>query len=101
MGLPPRFVPGVLFAGRLWPDFDAWSVLPKREASKLWLEDVPLYIIHSTGDRIIPVEHARIFAKAHPDARVWILDDLQHVEAFAHPEYEKRLGDFLGGLDRG
>ena len=84
-GLPRLFVPGVLLAGRLWPDFDPWSVQPGREASELWKEDVPLFVIHSTIDDVIPVEHAKMFAAAHPDARIWILQDYDHVEAFAHP----------------
>jgi uncharacterized protein len=93
--LPRFFVPGVLLAGRLWPDFDAWAVRPGREASELWGEGVPLFVVHSTGDGLIPVEHAKMFAAAHPDARVWILQDYDHVEAFAHPEYEERLRSFL------
>ncbi|HEV2094093.1 MAG TPA: alpha/beta hydrolase [Rubrobacter sp.] len=93
--LPRPFVPGVLLAGRLWPDFDPWSVEPAREASELWREGVPLFVIHSTQDDVIPVEHAKMFAAAHPKARVWILRDLDHVEAFAHPEYEGRLRSFL------
>ncbi len=94
-GLPRLFVPGVLLAGRLWPDFDPWSVQPGREASQLWKEDVPLFVIHSAQDDLIPVEHAKMFAAAHPEARVWILQDYDHVEAFAHPEYEERLRSFL------
>jgi fermentation-respiration switch protein FrsA (DUF1100 family) len=93
--LPRLFVPGVLVAGRLWPDFDAWSVQPEREASQLWKKDVPLFVIHSTGDDLIPTRHAEMFAAAHPDARTWILDGYDHVEAFAHPEYEGRLRSFL------
>ena len=97
-GLPRLFVPGVLLAGRLWPDFDPWSVQPEREASQLWKEDVPLFVIHSVQDDLIPVEHAKMFAAAHPEARVWILQDYDHVEAFAHPEYEERLRSFLQEL---
>jgi uncharacterized protein len=93
--LPRFFVPGVLLAGRLWPDFDAWSVQPEREAGDLWSEGVPLFVVHSAGDGLIPVEHAKMFAAAHPEARVWILQDYDHVEAFAHPEYEERLRSFL------
>jgi pimeloyl-ACP methyl ester carboxylesterase len=93
--LPRFFVPGVLLAGRLWPDFDAWAVRPGREASRLWREGVPLFVIHSAADGLIPVEHAKIFAAAHPGARVWILQDYDHVEAFAHREYEGRLRSFL------
>lgn len=94
-GLPRLFVPGVLLAGRLWPDFDPWSVQPGRQASELWKKDVPLFVIHSTRDDIIPIEHAKMFAAAHPGARVWIMDGYDHVEAFAHPEYEERLRSFL------
>jgi uncharacterized protein len=94
-GLPRLFVPGILLAGRLWPDFDAWDVRPEREAAKLSKEGVPLFIIHSSEDGLIPVEHAEKLAAAHPEATVWILSDRDHVEAFAHPEYEERLRSFL------
>ena len=94
-GLPKLFVPGVLLAGKLWPDFDAWDVQPDREASELLREGVPLFIIHSSEDGLIPVEHAQKFAAAHPEATVWILSETNHVEAFAHPEYEERLRSFL------
>lgn len=97
VGLPRLLVPGVLLAGRLWPDFDPWSVQPEREATELWKEDVPLLVIHSTGDEVIPVEHAKIFAAAHPEARTWTLQDHDHVEAFTHPEYEEKLRTFLRG----
>ena len=93
--LPRVFVPGVLLAGRLWPDFDAWAVQAEREAKELWGEGVPLFVIHSAGDGLIPAEHAEMFAAAHPDARLWILQGYDHVEAFAHPEYEERLRSFL------
>ncbi len=95
IGLPRFFVPGVLLVGRLWPDFDPWSVQAGRQASELWKEDVPLFVIHSTGDDIIPIEHAEMFSEAHPGARVWILEGYDHVEAFTHPEYEERLRSFL------
>ena len=94
-GLPRLLVPGILLAGRLWPDFDPWSVRPERQASELWREDIPLFVIHSTDDDVIPIEHAKMLAAAHPEARTWILEGYGHVEAFAHPEYEERLRSFL------
>lgn len=94
-GLPRLLVPGILLAGRLWPDFDPWAVKPEREASDLWKEDVPLFVIHSTDDGVIPIEHAKMLAAAHPEAWVWILEGYGHVEAFAHPKYEERLRSFL------
>jgi uncharacterized protein len=87
--------PAILLAGRLFPDFDPWAVVPKKEAAKLSDEGVPLFVIHSTEDDIVPYEQARIFAAAYPDAHVWKLEGYAHVEAYQHPEYAQRLRAFL------
>jgi len=98
----PEFVPfggllrpAILLAGRLFPDFDPWEVIPKKEAATLSDEGVPLFIIHSTQDDIVPYEQARILAAAYPDARFWKLEGYGHVEAYEHPEYAQRLRAFL------
>jgi uncharacterized protein len=91
-----RFLrPAILLAGRLFPDFDPWDVIPKNDAAKLSDEGVPLFIIHSTEDTIVPYEQARIFAASYPDANVWKLAGYAHVEAYRHPEYAGRLRSFL------
>ncbi|MGH3145538.1 MAG: alpha/beta hydrolase, partial [Rubrobacter sp.] len=59
--------PAILLAGKLFPDFDPWDVLPKSEAEVLSEEGVPLFIIHSTDDEIVPYEQAGILAAAHPE----------------------------------
>jgi len=87
--------PAILLAGRLFPDFDPWDVVPKNEAAKLSGEGVPLFIIHSTGDEIVPYEQAGILAAAYPDASVWKLEGYGHVAAYEHPEYAQRLLAFL------
>jgi uncharacterized protein len=87
--------PAILLAGRLFPDFDPWDVVPKKDAAKLSDEGIPLFVIHSTEDGIVPYEQARIFAAAHPDARVWKLEGYAHVEAYQHPEYAQRVRAFL------
>jgi fermentation-respiration switch protein FrsA (DUF1100 family) len=92
-GRPLR--PAILLAGRLFPDFDPWDVVPKKEAAKLSEEGIPLFVLHSTQDDIVPYEQARIFAAAHPDAHVWKLEGYAHVEAYKHPEYAQRLRNFL------
>jgi uncharacterized protein len=92
-GRPLR--PAILLAGRLFPDFDPWDVVPKREAAKLSDEGVPLFVIHSTEDDIVPYEQTRILAAAYPDAHVWKLEGYAHVEAYEHPEYAQRLRAFL------
>ena len=101
-GKLPEFVrfggllePAILLVGRLFPDFDPWDVVPKNEAAKLSDEGVPLFIIHSPGDDIVPHEQARILAAAYPEASVWKLEGYGHVEAYEHPEYAQRLRAFL------
>jgi uncharacterized protein len=87
--------PAILLAGRLFPDFDPWDVVPKNDAAKLSDEGIPLFIIHSTEDDIVPYEQAKILATAYPDANVWKLEGYGHVEAYQHPEYAQRLRNFL------
>ena len=100
-GKIPEFVrfggllePAILLAGRLFPDFDSRDVVPKREAAKLSDEGVPLFIIHSTEDDMVPYEQAKILAAAYPEASVWTLEGYGHVEAYEHPEYAWRLRGF-------
>lgn len=95
------FRPAILFAGWLFPDFDVWDVRPEREAAQLSKEGVPLFVIHSTADQLVPHEHATMFAAAYPGARVWTLEGYGHVEAFEHPEYGQRLTGFLRSLTAG
>ena len=92
-GRPLR--PAILLAGRLFPDFDPWDVIPKKDAAQLSDEGIPLFVIHSTEDGIVPYEQARILAAAHPDAHVWKLEGYTHVGAYEHPEYAQRLRAFL------
>ncbi len=87
--------PAILLAGRLFPDFDPWDVVPKKEAAKLSDEGVPLFIIHSIEDDIVPYEQASILAAAYPEASLWKLQGYGHVEAYEHPEYAQRLRAFL------
>ncbi len=56
---------------------------------------MPLLIIHSTIDDVVPYEQAKIFAAAYPTANVWTLEGYGHVEAYKHPEYARRLREFI------
>jgi uncharacterized protein len=101
-GKLPEFVrhggllePAILLAGRLFPDFDYQEVVPKREAAKLSGEGIPLFIIHSTDDGVVPYEQAKLLAAAYPEASVWTLEGYGHVEAYEHPKYAWRLRRFL------
>lgn len=94
-GLPGFFTPGVLLASNLFLGLDAGEVVPREAADKLSERDVPLFIIHSTTDEVVPYEHARLFRRAYPDAELWRLEGYEHVAAHTHPRYEQRLTGFL------
>ena len=94
-GLPALFNPGILLSASLFLDFDPWAVVPGDEAAQLRRKNVPLFVIHSTTDETVPFEHARLFMRADPEAEFWRLEGYDHVQAYTHPDYEKRLGRFL------
>jgi pimeloyl-ACP methyl ester carboxylesterase len=96
-GLPAFFNPGVFLMGRVFLDIDPWAVRPKEDARRLSEEGVPFMIIHSRDDEVIPFEHAESFAAAYPRAVFWELKGYEHVAAYTHPEYRKRLLSFLDG----
>ena len=97
-GLPAFFNPGVFLMGRVLLDIDPWAVRPKEDARRLSEEGVPLMIIHSRDDEVIPFEHAESFAAAYPGAVFWELKGYEHVAAYTHPQYRKRLLSFLDGV---
>lgn len=90
--------PAILLAGKLFPDFDPWAVAPKKEAAILSDESVPLFVIHSKDDAVVPYEQALILARSYPQARFWTLEGYGHVQAYEHPEYGRRLRGFLDTL---
>ena len=101
-GMLPEFVrfgrllePAILLVGKLFPDFDYKEVVPKREAAMLSDEGVPLFIIHSADDEVVPYEQAKILTASYPEASAWTLEGYRHVEAYEHPEYAHRLRGFL------
>src|ERR687890_1035725 len=76
-GKLPEFVrfgrllePAILVVGKLYPDFDYQGVMPKKEAAMLSEEGVPLLIIQSVDDGVVPYEQAKMLAAAYPDASV-------------------------------
>ena len=90
--------PAILLLGKLYPDFDYQGVMPKKEAALLSEGGVPLLIIHSVDDGVVPYEQAKLLAAAYPDAKVWTLESYGHVEAYEHPEYAQRLQGFLSSI---
>lgn len=76
-------------------DFDPWALQPRKDAAKLSEEGVPLLIIHSRDDAVIPFGHAGLLAAAHPGATFWEIEGYAHMSACSHPEYPERLLAFL------
>jgi pimeloyl-ACP methyl ester carboxylesterase len=94
-GLPSFFNPGIFLMAKLFLDFDHWAVKPGEDAARLSEEGVPLLIIYSTDDQVVPFEHAEMCAASYPNAEFWKIEGYEHVEAYTHPEYRQKLLDFL------
>jgi fermentation-respiration switch protein FrsA (DUF1100 family) len=94
-GLPRLFNPGILLMTKLFLGFDPWAVRPAEEAAHLREEGVPLLIIHSTADKVVPVEHAELFERAYLDAVFWKVEGVGHAEAYTHRDYREKLLNFL------
>jgi len=82
---------------KLFLNFDPWAVRPKEDAATLSEEGVPLLIIHSTDDEVVPFEHAEMLTASYPNAEFWKIEGYEHVQAHTHPEYRQRLRNFLEG----
>ena len=94
-GLPRFFNPGIFLAAKLFLGLDSWAVRPDEDAAHLREEGVPFFVIHSTADEVVPFEHADLFVRAYPEAKLWKLEGYGHAKAYTHPEYEERLLGFL------
>jgi pimeloyl-ACP methyl ester carboxylesterase len=94
-GLPSFFNPGIFLMAKLFLDFDPWAVRPGEDAAKLSEEGIPLFVIHSTDDEVVPFEHAELLVASYPNATLWAIEGYGHVQAYAHPEYHQKLLDFL------
>jgi alpha-beta hydrolase superfamily lysophospholipase len=58
----------------------------------------PLYLIHGSADRLIPVDHSyRLHAAAGANCRLWIVDGVSHCGAYFddREEYVHRVASFL------
>jgi uncharacterized protein len=98
-GLPSFFTPGIFLMGKLFLGTDPWAVRPEEDAGRLCEEEMPLLIIHSKDDEVVPFEHAERIKKACPEAAFWKIEGYRHVGAYAHPRYRERLLNFLRKLE--
>ena len=88
---PLAYLTGVW--AKLFLGIDMKSVSPVESAKHI---DIPVLIIHSTNDEVIPFSHAELLKKAlkeNPKAEFWFQDDLIHGQLSS--EYELRILDFF------
>lgn len=79
--------------GRMFLGINAKDVSPAGSAEKL---EIPVLIIHSKNDNVIPFENAVLIQEAlknNPKAEFWFQKNLVHGELGM--EYEQRIKDFL------
>ena len=87
-----------VYATRLWSrlflGIDLAGVSPKDSIKDI---KVPVLLIHSEKDSMIPLSNAYALKEANPKAELWIIDESDHGGAWGlmRSEYEKRIRDFL------
>jgi fermentation-respiration switch protein FrsA (DUF1100 family) len=97
-GLPSFFNPGVIFMGQSVFGIDLLSNKPERAVALM--ADRPLFIIHSTIDGTVPVEHANDLkesAAGNPNLEFWITPADGHVQSvnYDREEYMSRVLAFF------
>ena len=93
--LTPIFVPTAVLMANWFYGIDLGSLVPEDAVVGL---PYPILVIHGTGDRRIPYEQGqRVQQGAPAGSSIWLVPDVDHVEAFAtYPEeYVERVRAYL------
>ena len=69
---------------------DVAAIAPKVDARTL--------VIHARGDRVVPVEEGRLLASLIPDARLVVLDSVNHILLADEPAWEQFVSAIRGFL---
>ena len=96
----PLFIPTVKLMAKGIYDVDIGFLRPESAAARL---PYPILVIHGLGDSRIPPSHGvRVHKAAHLDSQIWLVPEVDHVDAFlTHPDdyvdrvaayFETRLG---------
>ncbi len=93
----PIFLPTArLMASQIY-GIDIGAVVPEDAAKRL---SYPILVIHGMADTRIPFEQAvRVHKAAHPQSDIWLVPEVDHVDAFlTHPEeYVERMASYFEG----
>ena len=66
------------------------------------ISPLPLLIIHSRDDRVIPVHHAKeLFRAAREPKELWLVDEVPHIAAFTVQENREKLLQYLERVTEG
>ena len=93
--LTPIFIPASKLMAKQIYGIDIDELVPEVAVAQL---DYPILVIHGTADERIPFDHGeRVHRSAHPDSVIWLMPDVDHVDAFlTHPdEYERRVVEYF------
>ena len=93
--LMPIFIPTAKLMAKGIYGIDIGELAPERAVARL---KYPILVIHGTGDQRIPWEQGQRVAKAAEEGSfLWLLPDVDHVDAFmTYPEeYVERVTDYL------
>jgi len=82
-GLAMLYRPGVQPYMISWIKYD-----PAAEIKKL---DIPVLIIQGTTDLQVSVDDAKLLARAKPDARLLIIDNMNHIMKESEADYQKNM----------
>ncbi|MBI3562824.1 MAG: alpha/beta hydrolase [Gammaproteobacteria bacterium] len=64
------------------------------------ISPLPVLIIHSQSDEVIPYHHGvDLFNAAREPKTLWTLHDVRHIHAFADPANQERLLHYLSQID--
>ena len=89
--LAPIFVPTAKLMAHKLHGIDVGTLVPEETVKGL---SYPILVIHGEGDTRIPFAHGvKIHKAAHPGSSIWLVPEVEHVDAFlTYPdEYVQRV----------
>ncbi len=82
-GLPGLFTPGTIFMARFVADVDLDAIRPIDTVHRLTEQGVPLLVIHSDTDALIPISHGYRLADAYgPAVQTYFVSGALHVQSY-------------------